>query len=98
MSHPLRAVILDNDETTGSYAIVFAIVHVLQIAESKNQVFVGHVLERLAKWMVAQRVFRPGIRNFLGNLISLREDNKIDAIIMYTNQLDHSLYRGGNSQ
>jgi hypothetical protein len=96
MSSPLRAVVLDNDETTGSYAIVFAIAHVLQTAQWMNQAVVGRVLERLARWMIAQRVFRPGLRNFLASLVALREDNKIDAIIMYTNQLDQSSQSGSN--
>jgi hypothetical protein len=96
MSQPLRAVVLDNDETTGSYAIVFAIAHVLQTAKWINQAVVGRVLERLAKWMIAQRVFRPGLRNFLASLVSLRQDNKIDAIIMYTNQIDQSYLSGTN--
>jgi hypothetical protein len=94
MSNPLRAVVLDNDETTGSYAIVFAIADVLQNSQGITQAVVGRILERLSKWMIAQRVFRPGLRNFLESIVSLRNDNKLDAIIMYTNQLDQSYLNG----
>lgn len=83
---PLRAVILDNDETTGSYAIVFAILEFLRQAKSISMESVATILTRLGTWMVKHNVFRPGIRNLLTTCAFLRNNGYIDQIIMYTNQ------------
>ena len=82
---PLRAVILDNDETTGSYGILFAIIATLQQIPVSST-FVEGVLQRLATWMIAHHCFRPGLRTLLTVLLTLREKRQIDSIIMYTNQ------------
>jgi hypothetical protein len=85
---PIRAVILDNDETTGSYIIVFAITSLLQQLPSITMDYVGPLLQRLAKWMIIHHVFRPGLRQFLTHIVKQREANHIDAVIMYTNQTE----------
>lgn len=85
---PIRAVILDNDETTGSYILVFAICSLLQQMPSITMEFVGPIFQRLAKWMVVHNVFRPGLRQFLTHLVQQREIKHIDAILMYTNQTE----------
>ena len=84
--YPLRAVILDNDETTGSYIIVFSILQILRNHEIKSESFVKSILDKLYEWMILHNCFRPGLRNLLETLITLRKNNQIDAIIMYTNQ------------
>lgn len=86
MSAPLRAVILDNDETTGSYGIVFAIIITLKHFGHNNKDQLFEILIRLARWMNAHHCFRPGLVQLLHTLISLRRHKKIDAVIMYTNQ------------
>ena len=86
--YPLRAVILDNDETTGSYIIVFSILQILRNHEIKSESFVKSILDKLYEWMILHNCFRPGLRNLLETLITLRKNNQIDAIIMYTNQLE----------
>jgi hypothetical protein len=84
----LRAVVLDNDETTGSYGIVFAVLSVLQKQQglSSNEILL--VLNRLAKWMLEKEFFRPGLGPFIETLVELRENGSLDAILMYTNQVD----------
>lgn len=86
MAAPLRAVILDNDETTGSYGIVFAIMITLKHFGPPKKEDLMDVLIRLARWMNAHHCFRPGLVQLLHTLISLRRHKKIDAVIMYTNQ------------
>jgi len=84
----LRAVILDNDETTGFYPIVFGVLSVLQDHPELKKDAVLTVLERLAEWMLENHFFRPGIVDFLKTLVSLRQENSLHGIVMYTNQLD----------
>ena len=92
MPHPpLRAVILDNDETTGSYGILFSILAILQQIPSVNIEYTSIILQKLAQWMVTRNVFRPGLKNLLQTCIGLKNQNRIDAIVMYTNQLEQSL-------
>ena len=85
---PLRAVVLDNDETTGSYGIVFAYLHSLEQVHDLNPELLCSILKRLADWMIMRNVFRPGLRSFLRCLLALRRQKKLDAIVMYTNQYD----------
>lgn len=85
---PIKAVILDNDETTGSYILVFAVTSLLQQLPSITKDYVEPLLQRLAKWMVVHHVFRPGLRQFLMHLVKQREIRHIDAILMYTNQTE----------
>ena len=86
-SQPLRAVILDNDETTGSYGILFAVLeHLRPLSAECGAPFVQRVLKRLAYWMMTHSCFRPGLRKLLSVCMSLRNAGAIDAIIMYTNQ------------
>jgi hypothetical protein len=91
MAAPLRAVILDNDETTGSYHLLIAILTILQHASNVTLLQTGQLLERLANWMVVNGCFRPGLRNFLSILMGLRQEGLLDAIVMYTNQSDFPL-------
>lgn len=84
----LRAVILDNDETTGWYPLVFGMLSVLQNHPELTNDDVATVLERLADWMLEHKFFRPGLVEFLKTLIDLRQEDSLDAIIMYTNQVN----------
>lgn len=83
---PLRAVVLDNDETTGSYGLLFAYLSILEQIPDLQQEILDYILQRLATWMVVHNVFRPGLRSLLRCCIALRRQKQIDAIIMYTNQ------------
>ncbi len=87
----LRAVILDNDETTGSYGIVFAILSALQTIPDLKMSTVATILQRLGTWMVRNHVFRPGLRLFLKTLLELKKQGKLDVVIMYTNQKEHPI-------
>jgi len=91
---PLRAVILDNDETTGSYLIVLSVIKALNKCGNIDSLYFQYILEKLSLWMLKNSIFRPGLVDFLRTLRDLRKANKIDAIIMYTNQyeIDSSLF------
>jgi len=88
MAPPLRAVILDNDETTGSYILLLSVMRALNKIGDVDYLLFTHILENLAIWMISKRVFRPGLIEFLTVLMNLKKEKKIDAIIMYTNQLE----------
>lgn len=83
---PLRAVVLDNDETTGSYGIVFSLLTYLIKYPQKYGPDIHSLLAKLAFWMEDHNVFRPGLRYLITTLIELREKGSIDVIAMYTNQ------------
>lgn len=86
-TQPLRAIILDNDETTGSYGILFAILeHLRPLSAELDAAFVQRFLKRLAYWMMTHGLFRPGLRKLLSVCMALRNAGAIDALIMYTNQ------------
>ena len=88
MLGPLRAVILDNDETTGAYTLLFSMMKALNKTGDIDPLLFTHILEKLATWMVVNSIFRPGLLPFLALLMNLKKEGKIDAIIMYTNQLE----------
>ncbi len=88
MRLPLRAVVLDNDETTGSYGIVFALLTYLRTERQPSLCTVARILKKLATWMLAHDVFRPGLEILLDTLVNLRNNGSVDAIIMYTNQTE----------
>ncbi len=79
---------LDNDETTGSYGIVFALLTYLRSERRPSLSTVTTILDKLAIWMLGQDVFRPGLEILLDTLVNLRKNGSINAIIMYTNQTE----------
>jgi hypothetical protein len=85
---PLRAIVLDNDETTGSYGLLFAIISVLQNNTYLTDEIIKKILKRLATWMKIYNIFRPGILKLLYTALAMRKYKYIDAIIMYTNQTE----------
>jgi hypothetical protein len=81
----LRAVVLDNDETTGSYGIIYSLLtHLrpLNLTEEDAAIFYN----RLAHAMDHYQLFRPHLGHFLQTLDLLGDDTSLDAVIMYTNQ------------
>lgn len=87
-SQPLRAIILDNDETTGSYGILFTIQVILQNYANADDLTLLTILERLASWMLSHHIFRPGLYNLLETILKLKRAGLIDSVIMYTNQME----------
>jgi hypothetical protein len=86
---PLKAVVLDNDETTGSYGLLFALVVVFRQEPIMTNIRFKRLLKNLAIWMLTNGLFRPGIQNLLYTITALRRRGLIDKIIMYTNQTEN---------
>lgn len=86
---PLRAVVLDNDETTGSFGLLFALITVFRTEPLITNSRFKRILKQLSLWMLIHGLFRPGIQNLLYTVTTLRNRGHIDTIIMYTNQTEN---------
>jgi hypothetical protein len=82
---PLRAVVLDNDETTGSYGIIFSLLTHLRTLQLE-EVMVACIYKRLARALDDYQLFRPHLGRLLQTLDLLGDEFTLDAVIMYTNQ------------
>ncbi len=81
----LRAVVLDNDETTGSYGILYCLLtHLRPLNLTEEDV--AFFYSRLAHALDSYQLFRPHLGYFLQSLELLGDECLLDAVIMYTNQ------------
>jgi hypothetical protein len=80
---PLKAVILDNDETTGYYA---ALEFLIRRAKHAQMTF-KEAIQFIRVNLEVSHSFRPGLPEFLREILRLRRTGLIDAIIMYTNMI-----------
>lgn len=89
-----RIVVLDNDETTGSYGPLFDLLGLLKEREVAVKA-AGLRLRELVPHLVAfchkAGLFRPGLRDLLVTLWGLRQKGLLDAIVMYTYQSEEKL-------
>lgn len=83
---PLRAVVLDNDEATGYYLIIFDVWTTLIRTSLGEQLSFRQVLDFFIENWKSYNIFRPGLFKFLKTCVKLRDEGRIDAIIMYTHQ------------
>jgi hypothetical protein len=83
---PLRAIVLDNDEATGSYLLLFDIWDTLIKTQLGRHITFRQVVEFFFDRWATYSFFRPGLFTFLRTCVQLRRDGKIDAILMYTHQ------------
>ena len=88
----LRAIILDNDQTTGSYTLVYSILIGLKTTNNITQENYKIIFKRLAAWMIKHNVFRPGIKSILETIAYLKKENAVDAVIIYTNQINENIH------
>lgn len=79
----LRAVILDNDETTGYYGEM--IEYVKDYVRTSKDLTLEEVVAELKNKLVETMSLRPGYQEFLQTLMNLKESGRLDAVIMYTN-------------
>jgi hypothetical protein len=89
-----RIVIIDNDETTGSYGPLFDILDLLKHHETeikKAGMRVRDLVPKLVAFCYKAGLFRPGLRDLLVGLWGLREKHLLDAIVMYTYQSEAGL-------
>ena len=86
--NPLRAVVLDNDETTGSYGLVFSVLTHIRRASITDENTVRTIYRRLAAVLVKRKLFRPYLGPLLHALTFMRDEGLLDSVIMYTNQTE----------
>lgn len=88
MGKTLRAIVLDNDEATGSYNILFGLWEVLRETSLGKSLSLEVVIDYLIDVALKEpyNIFRPHLFTFLHTAYELREKGYIDGIIMYTNQ------------
>jgi hypothetical protein len=83
-----RILILDNDETTGSYHLLFFIESFLNFAEQLgHSVDYNKTIQLIAAFCLESNILRPGMQRFIREAIRLKRARRIDKIVIYTNQL-----------
>lgn len=80
-----RIIILDNDETTGSYWPLFKLLHLFRDNDIEN-IHIQELVPYITQFCLKSNIFRPGIEKFIQTLQTLRAANRIDTIVMYTYQ------------
>lgn len=85
-----RIVILDNDQTTGDYDVFFKWLYWLESAHVRNFVNLRILLPIFVKIFERSLIYRPGLKFFLQRLAQLKQEGKIDHVIIYTNQTEPS--------
>lgn len=91
---PPRILILDNDETTGSYNLLFHLYDLFARASFGPQLNPAITMSVITRYARAAGVFRKGLQRLLVATASLKAAGRIDKVIMYTNQLDVRQIRG----
>lgn len=83
-----RVLILDNDETTGSYYILFSLYDLLALSHFGDKLDSQKTLESLCRSCEEFGVFRPGLRTFLKEIEGMKQEGLVEKLCLYTNQLD----------
>ena len=92
-----RIVIIDNDETTGSYGPLFNLLDLLKANEAglhSAGFRLRDLVPSLGLFCLEGQLFRPGLRDLLVALRALREKGRLDAVVMYTYQSEAPLRSG----
>ena len=77
---PLRCLVLDNDETTGDYqlgSLLFSMYQEFHPYDDPHQHFI-------TKYLVNLRGARPGTKELLKMAFGLKEEGKLDHIVLFT--------------
>jgi hypothetical protein len=83
-----RIVILDNDQTTGDYDVFFKWLYWLESAHARHFVNLRILLPNFVKIFERSLIYRPGLKSFLQRLAQLKQEGKIDHVVIYTNQTE----------
>jgi hypothetical protein len=89
-----RIVIIDNDETTGSYGPLFHLLDLLSQHEPglhEAGIRLRDLVPALGLFCLEGQLFRPGLRDLLLALRALRDKGKVDSVVMYTYQSEAPL-------
>lgn len=82
---PPRIVILDNDETTGSYWALFSLIHIFR-DNNVEDMYLQDIIPIIAEFAIKTNIFRPGLIKLIKTLYKLRARGLLDAVVMYTYQ------------
>lgn len=83
-----RILIMDNDETTGSYYLLFFIYDFLAKSGIGPELDSLVTINQFYKFFKKFNVFRPNLEYFLKSMNQLKTDGTLNKICIYTNQLD----------
>lgn len=78
--------VLDLDETLGSFGIVFSLFTVLRHISPYNSLTPNMLVKPLLKLLIDDEIFRPGIEEFVKCISKMKRDKYIDYICINTNQ------------
>jgi hypothetical protein len=79
-------VVLDLDETLGSFGLLFSIFTILQRTPKYSSFVPNVVVKPLLKLLIDDEIFRPGIEKFVKCISKMKRDKLIDYICINTNQ------------
>ena len=85
---PPRILILDNDETTGSYNLLFHLYDLFARSEFGSKLDIALTMTALTRTFKTLCIFRPGLTRLLLCASTLKKEERLDKVVMYTNQLD----------
>lgn len=78
--------VLDLDETLGSFGLLFSIFTILQRIPKYSSFVPNLVVKPFLKLLIDDEIFRPGIEDFIKCISKMKRDKLIDYICINTNQ------------
>ncbi len=83
-----KILIMDNDETTGSYYILFYIYEFLAKSGIGGELDSLITINQFYRFFKDNQVFRPNLEYFLKTMNQLKSEGVLNKVCIYTNQLD----------
>lgn len=81
-----RIVILDNDQTTGDYIVLFYWLDWVKKSDLQKYITLQSLVEPFLRICEDANVIRPGLRTMIRRILEMKEDNDLDYVVVYTNQ------------
>ena len=85
ITNPPRIIILDNDETVGSFWPLYKALHLIRDFDIKN-IRIQDIIPQITQYCLKGNIFRPGVEKLVKTLAALKDANKVDRLVMYTYQ------------
>ena len=83
-----KILILDNDETTGSYYLLFSLYDLLALSNFGKHLDSKKTMRIILHFCISSGIFRPYLLEFLYQVKCLKDAKLLDKVCIYTNQLD----------
>jgi hypothetical protein len=81
-----RIVILDNDQTTGDYIVLFYWLDWLKKSDLQKYVTLKSLIQPFSRICEDAHIFRPGLRPMIRRILEMRDEGEVDYVVVYTNQ------------